>query len=67
MELYRFSLPENENNISVVRAFAKEKGFSLQKVRNKDFWNLKDLQSGEFVLKEKSLMDVHDFLCRCGD
>ena len=46
MELYRFSLPENENNISVVRAFAKEKGFSLQKVRNKDFWNLKDLQSG---------------------
>lgn len=60
MDYCVMSFPENENNIKTVRQYAKSKELSLQKVRNKDTWNLKELQTGQFLLKSGTLEDAYN-------
>lgn len=60
-------LPPKDKNINVVRKFAREKGLSLHKVRNEELWNLKDSQTGKYVLEHETLMNIHDYLCQCDD
>ena len=61
------SLPATSKNIKELRKFAHEKGYSLQKVRNENLWNIKDMQSARFVMNRESPMAIHEFLCKSDD
>lgn len=41
------SFPQSNKNIKTTRNYAKSKELSLQKVRNKDLWNVIELQTGQ--------------------
>ena len=53
------SFSESESNINNIRKYAKTKELSLRKVRNKNLWDVVELQTGRFLLKEGSLEDAY--------
>lgn len=62
MNINSIGLPESEQNIRTARRYAKSKDLSLQKVRNKDLWNVKDLQSGAFIAKDIPFSEAYEII-----
>lgn len=58
------SLPPDDQNVEIVREFAKEKGFFLRKVRGEFLYDLIDTSNGKKVLNREHLMIIHDYLCK---
>lgn len=62
MGFYVMSFPESEQNIKTTRKYAKSKDLSLQKVRSKDLWNIIELQTGRFLLRNGSLETAYNII-----
>lgn len=64
ISIHSVSLPPDDENIEIIREFAREQGFFLWRARNStDLWDLRDMQTRKVVLAHQPLAFIHDYLC----
>ena len=66
-KMVSMSFVENKKTIHTIREKATELGFKLQKVRNKDLWDLNDQAPSDKILLHVPLPEVSEYLLKNSD
>ena len=63
MDFRSMAMSESTHNVAAIRRMAKEKDFSIRKIRNQELYELRDLQTGAVVINGAPLWEIYEYLC----